>query len=65
VNENIFARLALDESESLAGIEPLYCSLFFHVFLFLTAKLFVLLEAASSRKQKKAASVNLQPLERI
>jgi hypothetical protein len=28
MDENIFARLALDESESLAGIEPLYCSLF-------------------------------------
>ena len=30
VNENIFAGLALNESESLCSIEPLYCSLFFH-----------------------------------
>ena len=30
VNENIFAGLALNESESLGSIEPLYCSLFFH-----------------------------------
>src|SRR3989442_12155197 len=30
VYENVFAGLALDESESLAGVEPLYCSLFFH-----------------------------------
>jgi hypothetical protein len=30
VYENVLAGLALDESVSLAGIEPLYCSLFFH-----------------------------------
>jgi hypothetical protein len=30
VNENILAGLALDEPESLAGIEPLHCSLFSH-----------------------------------
>jgi hypothetical protein len=30
VYENILAGLALNESVSLAGIEPLYCSLFFH-----------------------------------
>jgi hypothetical protein len=29
VDENVLAGLALDESEALAGIEPLYCSLFF------------------------------------
>jgi hypothetical protein len=28
VNENILARLALNESESLAGVKPLYSSLF-------------------------------------
>jgi hypothetical protein len=30
VDKDILAGLALDEPESLAGIEPLYCSLFFH-----------------------------------
>ena len=30
VDKDVLAGLALDESESLAGIEPLYCSLFFH-----------------------------------
>jgi hypothetical protein len=30
VDENVLAGLALDESETLAGIEPLYCSLFSH-----------------------------------
>ncbi len=30
MDENILAGLALDESESLAGIEPLHCSLFSH-----------------------------------
>jgi hypothetical protein len=35
VDENVLAGLALDESESLAGIEPLYCSLFSQlIFLF-------------------------------
>src|SRR5580692_3493149 len=32
VDENVLAGLALDEPESLAGIEPLHCSLFFHCF---------------------------------
>jgi hypothetical protein len=30
MDKNVLAGLALDEPESLAGIEPLYCSLFFH-----------------------------------
>jgi hypothetical protein len=30
MNENILAGLALNEPESLAGIEPLHCSLFSH-----------------------------------
>jgi hypothetical protein len=30
VDENVFAGLALNEAESLAGVEPLHCSLFFH-----------------------------------
>jgi hypothetical protein len=29
VDEYVLAGLALDESEALAGIKPLYCSLFF------------------------------------
>ncbi len=28
MNENVLARLALDEPKSFGGIEPLYCSLF-------------------------------------
>jgi hypothetical protein len=35
VDKNVLAGLALDEPESLAGIEPLYCSLFFHCISFL------------------------------
>jgi hypothetical protein len=30
MDENILAGLALDEPKSLAGIEPLHCSLFSH-----------------------------------
>ena len=32
MDKNIFAGLALDESEAFAGIEPLHCSLFFHCY---------------------------------
>jgi hypothetical protein len=35
VYEHVLARLALDESESLAGVEPLHSSLFFAHFCFL------------------------------
>ena len=31
MDENVFARLPLDESKTLAGIEPLHCSLFFQL----------------------------------
>jgi hypothetical protein len=35
MNENIFSTLALDETEALAGVKPLHCSLFFtHCLLF-------------------------------
>jgi hypothetical protein len=44
MDENVLAGLALDEPESLAGIEPLHCSLFFHVFTHFSFKLFVLLD---------------------
>jgi hypothetical protein len=30
MDEDVLAGLALDESESLAGVEPLHCSLFSH-----------------------------------
>jgi hypothetical protein len=55
VDENIFAGLALYESESLRSIEPLHCSLFFHF-----DSLFCLsyLEPFPSfRQQKRPASV--------
>jgi hypothetical protein len=29
MDENIFTALALDESKALAGVKPLYCTLFF------------------------------------
>lgn len=31
MDENVLARLPLDESKSFAGIKPLYCSLFFQL----------------------------------
>jgi hypothetical protein len=35
MDEDVLAGLALDESESLAGVEPFHCSLFFHGVSFL------------------------------
>ena len=40
VDENVLAALALDEPKALAGVEPLYCSLFFHGTSFSFFKLF-------------------------
>jgi hypothetical protein len=64
MDENVLAGLALDESKSLAGVEPLHCSLFFQ---FCFSFLFKLFDATSHRlqAQKKAASVDLQPLQQI
>ena len=50
VDENVLAGLALDESKSLAGIEPLYCSLFFQLCI---SFLFELFDAVSHRLQPK------------
>ena len=39
MDEDVFAGLALNEAKTLASIEPLYCSLFFHLcFLFFYKK---------------------------
>jgi hypothetical protein len=43
VHEDVFAGLALDESEALAGIKPLHGPLFFHGISFSVVELFVLL----------------------
>jgi hypothetical protein len=57
MNENVLAGLALDEPEALAGIEPLYRSLFSHLFSSVAVlKLFVLLDRL---QEIKAASLNL------
>ena len=44
MDENVLAGLALDEPKALAGIEPLHCSLFSHLFAHFYFKLFVLLD---------------------
>src|ERR1700731_2158333 len=61
VDENVLAGLALDETEALAGVKPLYCSLFFH-FFFLFFLLSCLCRSPFSRTTKKAASLKSQPL---
>jgi hypothetical protein len=51
MDENVLAGLALDEPKTLAGIEPLHCSLFSHLFahFFLS---YLCFSTASSRKAK-------------
>jgi hypothetical protein len=44
VDENVLAGLALDEPKTLAGIEPLHCSLFSHLCTHFSFELFVLLD---------------------
>jgi hypothetical protein len=51
VDENILAGLALDEPKSLAGIEPLHCSLFSHLFTHFILS-YLCFSTASSRKAK-------------
>jgi hypothetical protein len=60
VYENIFPALPLYESITLAGVEPLHRSLFFHK----TSSNPKLFDASPARLEatKKAASANLQPL---
>jgi hypothetical protein len=40
MHENILTALALNEAEAFAGVEPLHCSLFFHLFPLLDFELF-------------------------
>jgi hypothetical protein len=59
VHENIFAGLALDESETLRCVEPLHCSLFFQcnsLFCLSYLELF-----PAFRQQKRPASVTCRP----
>jgi hypothetical protein len=64
MDENVLAGLALDESKTLTGIEPLHCSLFFQLCIsFLLS--YLMSFHGLQRKQKKAASVDLQPLNKI
>ena len=66
MDENVLAGLALDEPKALAGIEPLYCSLFFHFFSLFFLSYLMLVERLSrySKKGRKcdlaAPSTNLK-----
>jgi hypothetical protein len=63
MDEDVFAGLALNEAKTLASIEPLYCSLFFHLcFLFFYNKAIWCVPTASSRKLKKPQVLPRSPL---
>jgi len=64
MHENIVAGLALDESEALAGVKPLYCSLFFQLCVSFLFELFGAVSNASGQ-EKRAARVNLQPFKNV
>jgi hypothetical protein len=61
VDENILAGLALDEPKPFAGIEPLHCSLFSHLFAHFVFKLFVLLDRLQPQSKGAAKAWNSQP----
>ena len=62
VNENVLAVLALDESKSLAGIEPLHGSLFSQMCVSFLFELFGAFPTASSKKNKKGCKCGLGAL---
>jgi hypothetical protein len=63
MDKDVFAGLALNEAKTLASIEPLYCSLFFHLcFLFFYNKAIWCVPTASSRKLKKPQVLPRSPL---
>jgi hypothetical protein len=64
MDENVLAGLALDEPKTLTRIEPLNCSLFFQLCISFLLSYLVPYHSLQ-RKQKKAASVDLQPLNEI
>ena len=64
VDEDVLAGLALNKSESLAGIEPLHCSLFSQLVSHFNLSYLMLSfpPPLGQQTQKGAASVDLQPL---
>ena len=62
MDENVLAGLPLDESKALAGIKPLNCSLFLQLYFSFLFELFV---PSHNLKQKRAASVDSQPLNEV
>ena len=60
VDKNVLAGLALDESKALAGVEPLYCSLFFHlIFLFFKLGYLMLLERPQQKTKRDRECIGL------
>src|SRR5215469_1040853 len=64
VDENIFARLPLDEPITLAGIEPLHSSLFFHFFVLSLLMSYLRVSIASSRDAIRVFRFRLRPRHR-
>ena len=56
VYENVFTGLALDEPETLTGVEPLYSTLFFHLYIPSFNLSYLCFSTASSRKAKALSS---------
>jgi hypothetical protein len=54
MDENVFARLPLDESKAFAGVKPLYCSLFLQLCFSFLFELFGASLPLPSAKKKTA-----------
>ena len=65
MHENVFAGLALDESKTLACIEPLNGSLFFQLCISFLFKLFGATSHCPQSKKRGAANVDSQPLKSL
>ncbi len=65
--EDVLAGLALDEPVAFAGVEPLYCSLFFHFYSSCLSYLVLLvpLWVPLARKNKKLQVYPCSPVERV
>ena len=51
VDEDVFARLSLDETKAFTGVKPLYCSLFFQLCISFLFELFGVFSTALSTKK--------------
>ena len=65
VDENVLARLALDEPKAFAGVKPLYSSLFLQLCFSFLFELSGAISTASSQKTKEVCKRGLADLDKL